>query len=854
MPTWNGAALPELPTPKIPNSLPSTFNWESYMSDPKGTFTRLKGARQVQRLNLKGYITNTSQVRKAVISSPSRRFVQQAGKAIRTTKAAAQTAKEVGQITKKVADEAKKTTTTLKKVQDALLKDVPGTGSDIQKAGKIGKLAKFVPGILAGLGVVLGVASLQLTKELSEQTVRQFETAGKEFDIQLRLIKKAFQSNKALDAKIQKVEKAIKINNDSNSRIAKDFFSINQNTQRANKNANDALYEARVGRQILEKKVNDNTYEIRQGRKIVEDKISKINADIAKYFTTAGNNFQQRLEATVSTIQKSLDKANKEIDKANQTISIQSKAIDNVNKVVKQLPVAITTGIKAVQDSTKKILEASVNPVIASTKKWGVTVTPATITPAIVTIADTGGVTVTPATVTPATVTYADFSSTDIARQLNADNQKRDNQISALGTGFAAVANGVNQAQNTANAALQEAKIKGTGFNPEITSLKNDINTTKTQLTRQQTDLDTLKTKVKEQEKVNEEAIPKLDLTLAKLGLIPVLVAQAIKPSIPTPEQINNAVQAGNCRSLQNGCGKKANQDLANTINANTNNATNNLGNVLGGVNASANAVQIGMLESVLARLGAQVPGGLSGFLGRFSSWSMINTAVGYLTLFATIHNGAMLSRDIGATLGQVLSNVLTLVGIKDSEGNAFDIGSVLNSSIENLIKSAIGAENYTSLSETWAKANRIYQATTNVLNSFLNLSQTILQASELIASHTGKIGNALKKGGVILENAYGWMNPQPKFNRVSQFLEGLQNGASTIQMVTQAPLDVINATTELTTASTEFLKAVKEDDKVQNKATPIPEPDELKAKESQGKTNSQPNPFDFSDLFDGED
>ncbi|WP_196527437.1 hypothetical protein [Nostoc commune] len=49
-------------------------------------------------------------------------------------------------------------------------------------------------------------------------------------------------------------------------------------------------------------------------------------------------------------------------------------------------------------------------------------------------------------------------------------------------------------------------------------------------------------------------------------------------------------------------------------------------------------------------------------------------------------------------------------------------------------------------------------------------------------------------------------------------------------------------------------MKAIKEDDKPVNKATPISEPDELKAKESQSKTDSQPLNFDFSDLFDGED
>ncbi len=66
----------------------------------------------------------------------------------------------------------------------------------------------------------------------------------------------------------------------------------------------------------------------------------------------------------------------------------------------------------------------------------------------------------------------------------------------------------------------------------------------------------------------------------------------------------------------------------------------------------------------------------------------------------------------------------------------------------------------------------------------------------ELIGSYTGKIGNALKKSGEVLDTAYGWMNPQPKFNRISQTLENLQQGASTIQQVTQAPLDVINAVT----------------------------------------------------------
>ncbi len=106
----------------------------------------------------------------------------------------------------------------------------------------------------------------------------------------------------------------------------------------------------------------------------------------------------------------------------------------------------------------------------------------------------------------------------------------------------------------------------------------------------------------------------------------------------------------------------------------------------------------------------------------------------------------------------------------------------------------------------------------------------------EITAGRIGKIGNALRKAGEVSENAYAWMNPQPKFNRVTQFLENLQNGASTIQMVTQAPLDIINAVTETTNASTEFVKALKEDDKPANKGTNDDEPQQLKATESAGK------------------
>ncbi|MDZ8083960.1 MAG: hypothetical protein RMX35_33475, partial [Nostoc sp. DcaGUA01] len=349
----------------------------------------------------------------------------------------------------------------------------------------------------------------------------------------------------------------------------------------------------------------------------------------------------------------------------------------------------------------------------------------------------------------------------------------------------------------------------------------------------------------------NSAALPKLDQILDKLPFIPALAAAAIRPDIPTIGQIENAAATGTCRTTQpGGCMRRALDDSIANINQNTNNRIN----ALDVVNTGANGALLMGQQTILNRLGDQLPGGIGGKLTRFTQWLQLDRALNLLILAATIHNALMLSNDIGQTLIGAINNVLQLIGLKGDDGQAFDIGSVISSSIESLIKGAIGSDNYIQLKEAWAKANRIYQATTNVLNSFLNLSQTILQASEMIAAYTGRIGNALRKGGVILESAYGWMNPQPKFNRVTGFLEKLQNGANTIQMVTQAPLDIVNATTELTTASTDFVKAIKEDNKPENQTTPTPEPDELKAKEQASKTDSQPLNFDFSDLFDGED
>jgi hypothetical protein len=622
----------------------------------------------------------------------------------------------------------------------------------------------------------------------------------------------------------------------------------------AKKKSNDALYETRAGKVKLEagiaeanKKSNDALYETRAGRTKLEDKIASVQSQINKYTQGVTGNFQAQITVAIGTIQNRLSTTETKIaniEKAKP--SLQDKVIETIQASVKKVSTdlgAAVTQLSKIQSDVKTIE-------VEHPKRWGITVTQAEVRQATIT-KSTDSATRTYVDRKLATLTQSQFSATEwVGRYGVKTADLVDNGVNRLYKNDEVLSGGI-QAVAT-NVDQRIAKLEQEGLqvsDPAVGLLIRSVNNLRTDLEQVKVnekkigdDIDVLNTKIEEQEKMNKDAIPKLDQLLGLVPLIPARAANAIRPDIPTISQIETASATGTCRTLQpGGCGAKALNDLGSGVNQNTNDQSNNL---LDKLNAGANAAQLALLKIMDNKLGNQITGGISGKLVDGFKWLQLDRALGLLTFAATVQNHLMLSNNIGQTLIGAFTNVLTLVGLKDEKGEAFDVGSVINSTVENLVKGIVGADNYANISEAWAKANRIYQATTNVLNAFQNISSTILSGIELVAGQTGKIGNALRKSGEVLETAYGWMNPQPKINRVTQTLENLQQGASTIQQVTQAPLDVINAVTELQTANTEFVKALKEDDKPANKGVETPEPDALKTKETLGKTLSAGKPL----------
>ena len=62
-------------------------------------------------------------------------------------------------------------------------------------------------------------------------------------------------------------------------------------------------------------------------------------------------------------------------------------------------------------------------------------------------------------------------------------------------------------------------------------------------------------------------------------------------------------------------------------------------------------------------------------------------------------------------------------------------------------------------MNEGWKKTSAIFTAAVQIYELSTNIMAGIAEGLETASQYTGKIGNALKKSGVVLEGAYEWMD-----------------------------------------------------------------------------------------------
>lgn len=224
------------------------------------------------------------------------------------------------------------------------------------------------------------------------------------------------------------------------------------------------------------------------------------------------------------------------------------------------------------------------------------------------------------------------------------------------------------------------------------------------------------------------------------------------------PEKIAEAV----CKTTEpGGC-------TANLVNSA---ATKTRNDILGKLNLTGQGVDLLLLSVIDKKLGAQMPDGLSGGLGRLSRFLGIDRVLNLLNTLVILHNAMMLSSSLKVTLLEMLSSIGNATGLlQTSEGDNVDLNQVFNNKLEGLITHLIGAENFASLKLSWRKYSSIFRATANSWNAVTNMFNSLGEAIETTAEYTGKIGNGLRAAGVVGENAYNFFSEKVTV-RTSRFM-----------------------------------------------------------------------------------
>lgn len=257
--------------------------------------------------------------------------------------------KKTATVTKKIADATKK-------AQDTMLGKVPGANAQ----AKASRMSAII-GILALIGVV---ALLKLQEALNSAVFDNIDSVNKELTkINTVAINNGLKL-KTLDTKIEKFNKELDTNAKDYSRLNKQQESFGKSIVEAKKQANDALYETREGRKIVESKIaeakkqsNDALYEARANKQNLEGqitgirnsfdaKLQQINAQISKFNSNVSDTFQKTVNSTISKIQSDLAATRSKVDAIRpstpaDTASINANAVAAARALVSPLQLQV---------------------------------------------------------------------------------------------------------------------------------------------------------------------------------------------------------------------------------------------------------------------------------------------------------------------------------------------------------------------------------------------------------------------------------------------------------------------------------------------------------------------------------
>ncbi|MBE9191401.1 hypothetical protein IQ230_13805 [Gloeocapsopsis crepidinum LEGE 06123] len=339
-----------------------------------------------------------------------------------------------------------------------------------------------------------------------------------------------------------------------------------------------------------------------------------------------------------------------------------------------------------------------------------------------------------------------------------------------------------------------------------------------------------LQNTIKAQEKVNEVSNQKLDAVSQKIDNLTTINNQqttllgSIQDIIKGIQRIINGF-VGQINNLVNQFSIVINQinDLINKLNTFIQNVNNQLRSILNYLIAALAILTfmqplipiiLANTVSIIGRLAA-----IKTFLEKFAKSIHLDKVLNALTLIVSLHNAAMLSRNLGQTLGDLTSQALTVVGIKDENGGTIDVNEILSKQTNAFFESILGAEVWAGIKTSWIKANNILASASQIMWTVRSLFDSGREILEWTAENTGKIGNALKRFRVVGENAYKWMPERVtatnawalKVDRMREGIDSLDDAASSLTGVLGEVQNIQSEFGELQEQKQQFENNLKE-------------------------------------------
>ncbi len=208
---------------------------------------------------------------------------------------------------------------------------------------------------------------------------------------------------------------------------------------------------------------------------------------------------------------------------------------------------------------------------------------------------------------------------------------------------------------------------------------------------------------------------------------------------------------------------------------------------------------------------------GLAEFRARLTQ--VMNT----ISTAATLHNAAMLSANLGQTLGDVVTESVQtfapMFGVDKEVAEAFNFNEVLGNAVNETLERALGKAVWEGTKSTFVKLNRVITTASNIAWTVQSIGDSARSIAEFTAENTGKIGNALKKWRVVGENAYEWMPEditartatQRKLDKAIEGIGSVDDTVSSIGSVVSDVKSIGDEVNELKEQRNEFKQAIEE-------------------------------------------